>query len=112
MQQQYSAMPLMSALRVLLLYPNHIQKMAEKLSSGKALEHTENREAFYFAIVADGDMIGVVELGAVDYEKRSARCDYGIASSHWGRGITTRAVALALTTRSVNSAWRLFIRLA
>lgn len=56
----------------------------------------ENREAFFFAIVADGDMVGVVELGAFNYEKRSARCDYGIASSHWGRGITTRAVALAL----------------
>ena len=56
----------------------------------------KNREAFFFSIVADGDMIGVVELGAVDYENRSARCDYGIASSHWGRGITTRAVALAL----------------
>ena len=55
-----------------------------------------NREAFFFAIVADGDVIGVVELGAVDYEKRGVRCDYGIASSHWGKGITTRAVALAL----------------
>lgn len=62
----------------------------------KGVRAHRNREAFYFAIVADGDMIGVVELGAVDYEKRSARCDYGIASSHWGRGITTRAVALAL----------------
>ena len=41
-------------------------------------------------------MIGVVGLGAVDYEKRSVRCDYAIASSHWGMGITTRAVALAL----------------
>ena len=41
-------------------------------------------------------MIGVVELGAADCEKRSVRCDYGIASSHWGKGITTRAVALAL----------------
>lgn len=56
----------------------------------------ENREAFFFAIVADGDMVGVVELGAFNYEKRSARCDYGIASSHWGRGIMTGAVALAL----------------
>ena len=62
----------------------------------KGVRAHRNREAFFFAIVADGDMIGVVELGAVDYENRSARCDYGIASSHWGRGITTRAVALAL----------------
>ena len=62
----------------------------------KGIRAHRNREAFYFAIVADGDMIGVVELGAVDYEKRSVRCDFGIASSHWGRGVTTRAVALAL----------------
>ncbi|MDE2797630.1 MAG: GNAT family N-acetyltransferase [Gemmatimonadota bacterium] len=62
----------------------------------KGIREHRNREAFYFAIVADGDVIGVVELGAVDYEKRNVRCDYGIASSHWGRGITTRAVALAL----------------
>ena len=62
----------------------------------KGVRAHRNREAFFFAIVADGDMIGVVELGAVDYEKRSTRCDYGIASSRWGKGITTRAVALAL----------------
>ena len=62
----------------------------------KGVRAHRNREAFFFAIVADGDMIGVVELGAVDYEKRSVRCDFGIASSHWGKGITTRAVALAL----------------
>ncbi len=63
---------------------------------GKGVRAHRNREAFFFAIVADGDMIGAVELGAVDYEKCSVRCDYGIASSHWGKGITTRAVALAL----------------
>ena len=62
----------------------------------RSIRAHRNREGFSFAIVADGDMVGVVELGAVDYEERSVRCDYGIASSHWGRGITTRAVALAL----------------
>ena len=62
----------------------------------RSIREHRNREGFSFAIVADGDMIGVVGLGAVDYEKRSVRCDYAIASSHWGRGITTRAVALAL----------------
>ena len=62
----------------------------------RSIRAYKNREGFSFAIVADGDMIGVVGLGAVDYEKRSVRCDYAIASSHWGMGITTRAVALAL----------------
>ncbi len=62
----------------------------------RSIRAHRNREGFSFAIVAGGDMIGVVGLGAVDYEERSVRCDYAIASSHWGRGITTRAVALAL----------------
>ncbi len=62
----------------------------------RSIRAHRNREGFSFAIVADGDVIGVVGLGAVDYEKRSVRCDFGIASSHWGKGITTRAVALAL----------------
>lgn len=62
----------------------------------RSIRAHRNREGFSFAIVADGDMIGVVGLGAVDYEKRSVRCDYAIASSHWGRGIMTGAVALAL----------------
>lgn len=62
----------------------------------RSIRAHRNREGFSFAIVADGDMIGVVGLGAVDCEKRSVRCDYAIASSHWGMGITTRAVALAL----------------
>jgi len=50
----------------------------------RSIRAHRNREGFSFAIVADGDMIGVVELGAVDYEERSVRCDYGIASSHVG----------------------------
>ena len=41
-------------------------------------------------------MVGVVELGAIDLESRSIQCDYAIASAHWGKGITTKAVALAL----------------
>ena len=60
------------------------------------IEAHKNREGFYFAIVAGGEMIGVVELGAMDQDKYSIRCDYAIAASHWGRGITTKAVALAL----------------
>ena len=42
-------------------------------------------------------MIGVLELKLVKDEDRTVQCDYGIASSHWSKGITTRAVALALT---------------
>ena len=62
----------------------------------QAVEARRKREGFYFAIVADGEMIGVIELGAIDLESRSIQCDYAIASAHWGKGITTRVVALAL----------------
>ena len=62
----------------------------------EAVEAHANGEAFYFAILADGEMIGVVGLRAVDRQERSVRCGYAIAASHWGKGITTKAVALAL----------------
>lgn len=62
----------------------------------QAVEAGRKREGFFFAIVADGEMIGVVELGARDLEGGSIQCDYAIASAHWGKGITTKAVALAL----------------
>ena len=62
----------------------------------QAVEARHKREGFFFAIVAEGEMVGVVELGAIDSESRSIQCDYAIASAHWGKGITTKAVALAL----------------
>ena len=62
----------------------------------QAVEARRKREGFSFAIVADREMIGVVGLGAIDLESRSIKCDYAIASGHWGKGITTKAVALAV----------------
>lgn len=62
----------------------------------KCLESRRNGSSYAFAITADGAMIGVVEVGINDRENHVGQCDYAIASSHWGRGITTRAVALAL----------------
>lgn len=62
----------------------------------KCLEAHERGQLFPFAILADGEMIGVLELGVVKDQDRTVQCDYGIAHSHWGKGITTRAVSLAL----------------
>lgn len=56
----------------------------------------ERRESFPFAIVADGEMIGVIGCNGANFEARTIRIDYAIASSHWGKGIMTRVVALAL----------------
>lgn len=63
----------------------------------QTIEALEKRKGFFFAIVADGEMVGVVELGAIDLDIRSIQCEYAIASAHWGKGITTKAVALALS---------------
>ena len=62
----------------------------------QAIEARRKSQGFSFAIVADGEMIGVVELGGIDWENRRIQCDYAIVSAHWGKGITTKAVALAL----------------
>lgn len=62
----------------------------------KCLENRRQGVSYAFAITADGAVVGVVEAGLKDRETRTGQVDYAIASSHWGRGITTRAVALAL----------------
>ena len=61
-----------------------------------AIEARRKRETFFFAIIVDRETIGVVELGAIDEENRSIQCDYAIAASHWGNGIATKAVMLAV----------------
>ena len=62
----------------------------------EAVEAHANGEAFYFAILADGELIGTIDLRSIDFENRSVECGYAIAASHWGKGIATKAVALAL----------------
>ena len=62
----------------------------------QAVEEHANGEAFYFGILADGELIGALDLRSIDREKRSLECGYAIAASHWGRGITTKALSLAL----------------
>lgn len=62
----------------------------------EAVEAHANEDAFYFAILADGEMIGAIDLRSMDLDNRSIECGYAIAASHWGKGIATKAVALAL----------------
>lgn len=62
----------------------------------KAVEAHANGEAFYFGILADGEMVGALDLRSIDRENLSVECGYAIATSHWGKGITTKAVALML----------------
>ena len=62
----------------------------------QAVEEHANGEAFYFGIFADGELIGALDLRSIDRETRSLECGYAIARSHWGKGITTEALSLAL----------------
>ena len=62
----------------------------------QAIEAHANEETFYFGILADGELIGAIDLRSIESEKRTVECGYAIAASHWGKGIATIAVALAL----------------
>ena len=62
----------------------------------KAVEECANGEAFYFGILADGELIGAIDFRPIDRENCSVECGYAIAASHWGKGITTKALSLAL----------------
>ncbi len=67
----------------------------EQFVRNRLAAHGSGR-SYSFAILCGGELIGVVGINAVDRQRKIAHCDYAIASSHWGRGITTTAVALAL----------------
>ena len=73
-------------------YPPDGGKMFVK----QAVEAHANEEEFYFAILADGELIGALDLRSIDHKNRSLECGYAIAVSHWGKGITTKALSLAL----------------
>lgn len=62
----------------------------------EAVEVHANGAGFYFAILADGELIGTIKLHSIDHENCSGEYGYPIAASHWGKGIATKVVALAL----------------
>ena len=62
----------------------------------KAVEAHASGQEFYFGILANGELIGALDFRSIDREDRSLECGYVIAASHWGKGITTKALSLAL----------------
>jgi RimJ/RimL family protein N-acetyltransferase len=62
-----------------------------------AVQGWENRKHFKFAIISDNKMVGGIDLNKPDFERRTIQCDYAISSSHWGRGIVTKAIGLAVS---------------
>ena len=61
-----------------------------------AVEAHANGQELYFGILANGELVGALDLRSIDREDRSLECGYAIAVSHWGKGITTKALSLAL----------------
>ncbi|MDE0297945.1 MAG: GNAT family N-acetyltransferase [Candidatus Poribacteria bacterium] len=62
----------------------------------KAVEAHANGKEFYFGILANGELVGALDFRSIDRADRSLECGYAIAVSHWGKGITTKALSLAL----------------
>ena len=62
----------------------------------QCLEDWESGVGYTFAIVAGGEVVGTLGLGAIDRERGTGQCDYAITSTHWNCGIMTRSVAAAL----------------
>ncbi len=48
-----------------------------------------------FAVLLDGQLIGLIGINAVDTTQRTAYMDYWIAVPYWGHGIATTAGRLA-----------------
>jgi len=63
---------------------------------GRSVEARSKRERFPFAIVVDGEFVGVIGLNAPDFEVGTVEVDYWIGVPHWGKGIGTNAVKLAV----------------
>lgn len=89
-------MPRMSVSRVQRRFPGPYPVDGGTAFVTHCIEERKKQRSFSFAIIAGDEMVGVVAINAVDHEKQTAQCDYAIAFSHWNRGITTKAVSLAL----------------
>ena len=61
-----------------------------------AVEAHASGKEFYFGILANCELVGALDFRSIDRADRSLECGYAIAVSHWGKGITTKALSLAL----------------
>lgn len=62
----------------------------------RSIESRQRRERFPSAILVDGEFVGVVGLNGPDFQAFTIEVDYWIGVPHWGKGIGTEAVKLAL----------------
>ena len=62
----------------------------------RRVEDRQKRKRFPFVVLADGEFVGVIGLNAPDFKAGSIECDYWIGVPHWGKGIGSKAVGLAV----------------
>ena len=60
----------------------------------RAVEGRRTREAFAFAVLADGAVVGSCGIKHLDWEARRGEIGYWIGVPFWGRGYASRAVRL------------------
>ena len=75
-------------------YPNN----GGEFFVNRSIESRQSRARFPSAILADGEFVGVVGLNEPDFQACTVEIDYWIGVPHWGKGIGTTAVSLALNT--------------
>jgi RimJ/RimL family protein N-acetyltransferase len=64
--------------------------------AAKAVGGWKNGSEQVFAVTVDGELAGLVSLMAINRLRGSAQVGYWIAVPYWGRGVATRALALAV----------------
>ena len=72
-------------------------KLSEREFLATAQKWRLEKQTDMFAIVLDGDAIGVISLSHQNLIARTAQIGYWIGSAYWGKGYTSEAFQLVLT---------------
>ena len=73
--------------------PNGSAAFVEKAVSARAA-----RARFAFAILRQGEFVGVIDLNAPDFAAGTCKVDYWVARPHWNKGVATAAIRCAVST--------------
>jgi RimJ/RimL family protein N-acetyltransferase/uncharacterized glyoxalase superfamily protein PhnB len=64
----------------------------------KAVSARAARARFAFAILRQGEFVGVTDLNAPDFAAGTCKIDYWVARPHWNQGVATTAIRCAVST--------------
>ena len=62
----------------------------------KAVSARAARARFAFAILRQGEFVGVIDLNAPDFAAGTCKVDYWVARPHWNQGVATAAIRCAV----------------